>query len=242
MGSATWDESGGMRLDPQYPGYAELARVAPGCTVVDLGCGRGEMLVAVIQAGAARAIGVEYAAAAVELARTTLEVHDVQAVTELHHGDARRVPVGDGEADLVTLLDVVEHLTPAELHATLLEAHRILRPGGRVFVHTMPNRMIYEVTYRLQRLSRTGRRRRWPANPRSPDELAMHVNEMTTRRLERALARAGFVERRTWLGDWIYTDFVPDDGAQKTYHRLARFRLTEQFGRGDLWAEATRTP
>jgi cyclopropane fatty-acyl-phospholipid synthase-like methyltransferase len=38
------------------------------------------------------------------------------------------------------MLDVVEHLTPTELDRTLAQARRILAPGGRLYIHTFPNR------------------------------------------------------------------------------------------------------
>lgn len=239
MGADAWEASNGAALDPLYPGYVRVAAVAPGEVVVDLGCGRGELLVAALQAGAARAVGVEYAAAAVDLARRTLSAHGLEAQAELHHGDARAIPVADDVADLVTLLDVVEHLTPPELQTALTEARRVLRPGGRVFVHTMPNATIYDVTYRWQRRLRPDRWRRWPADPRKPGERVMHVNEMTVTGLRRALRGAGFGDVEVWLGAWMYTDFVPDERARGTYHRLAARRLTARLGKADLWARAT---
>lgn len=238
MGGEHWSATEGGELDPLYPGYVRVAEVAAGEVVVDLGCGRGELLVAALDAGASRAIGIEYAEAAVRLARQTLAAHPAGERAELHHGDARSIPLGDDEADVVTLFDVVEHLTLTELQAALTEARRVLRPGGRLLVHTMPNRSIYTWTYRLQRLSRPGRRRRWKANPRRPEELAMHVNEMTVTALRRALRRAGFGGVEVWLGAWMYTEFVPDEAARRTYHRLAAHRLTARLGKGDLWARA----
>jgi ubiquinone/menaquinone biosynthesis C-methylase UbiE len=235
MGAEEWDSD---QLSPMYTGYATMAPVRAGDVVIDLGCGRGELLVAAVEAGASRAIGVEYADAAIALARATLARFDVTGRAELHHGDARAIPLGDGEADLVTLLDVVEHLAPKELHQALVEARRVLRPGGAVFIHTMPNRSIYELTYRAQRWLRPRRLRRWPADPRKPLEHSMHVNEMSVRRLRRTLRRAGFRRREVWLGDWIYTDFVPDEAARRTYHRFAAHQLTERLGKGDVWARA----
>jgi ubiquinone/menaquinone biosynthesis C-methylase UbiE len=241
MGYEAWGASGGSAIDPLYPGYARLAPVREGDVLVDLGSGRGEMLVAALECGAARAIGVEYSGAAVDLAHETLAAHELGALAHVHHGDVREVPVGDGEASLVTMLDVVEHLTPAELRAALREAHRILRPGGTLFIHTMPNRTIYDVTYRLQRLALPTRMRRWPKDPRLPLEKVMHVNEMTVGRLRRALRGGGFGGADVWLGEWIHAAFVPDERARKLYHRLAARRLTQRLGRADLWARAVRS-
>jgi len=240
MGYEAWVASGGRDLDPLYAGYARLAPVQEDDVFVDFGAGRGEMIIAALQAGASRAIGVEYSGAAVDLARQTLAAHDYGDRAVVHHGDVRDVPLADGEASLVTMLDVVEHLTPAELQAAFEEAHRILRPGGRLFIHTMPNRTVYNVTYRAQRWSRPSRLRTWPKQPRLHLEVAMHVNEMSLGRLSRALRRGGFKGADVWLGDWIHTRFVPDEKAQRTYHRLAAHRLTQRFGRAELWARAVR--
>ncbi len=106
--------------------------------------------------------GARYFEDAVAFARHTIEVHGVGEKAEVILVDARAIPVRDGQADLVTLLDVVEHLTPVELPGTLAEARRLLRPGGRLLVHTFPNRTIYEIVYKLQRALVPWRRRSWP--------------------------------------------------------------------------------
>ena len=239
-GFAEWSASEGAEVADIYPGVLRRARFSPGDVLVDIGAGRGELVALAATSGATRAIGVEYSPVAVEMAQTTLARHGATERGEVVLADARHMPVDDASADLVTLVDVVEHLDPTELHQTLLQARRVLKPGGRVFAHTMPNRTIYEVTYRLQRLSRPGRWRRWPADPRNEFERRMHVNEQTVRTLRRAFTAAGFTNVDVSLGQWIYTDFVPDERARGLYRRLARHRLTSRLGAGDLFAEATR--
>src|SRR6266851_619965 len=126
----TWSRSSGREVGGIYSAILRRAGLRPGQVVVDLGTGRGELLAVAVEQGAERAIGVEYAEAAVTLARQTLEVHGVTDRAEAILADARSVPLDDGTADLVTMLDVVEHLSPAELVRTLGEALRILKPGG----------------------------------------------------------------------------------------------------------------
>lgn len=239
-GFEEWTASDGSEMAGLYPGSLRRARLQPDEVVVDIGTGRGELLAAAVEAGARRAIGVEYSPAAVELARKTLAVRGVDDRAEVVQADARAIPVDDVSADLVTMLDVVEHLAPDELDGALREAHRILRPGGRVFIHTLPNRTVYDVTYRLQRLLWPPRWRSWPADPRQDIERLMHVNEQTATSLERALRRAGF-EPRVTLGEWILDHFVPEGRPRKLYPRLARHRLTERLGAADLWAEGRKT-
>ena len=237
-GAEEWSSSEGADVAPLYPVSLERARFRRGEVLVDVGTGRGELLAVAVEKGAERAIGIEYSAAAVELAQRTIEQHAAGERAEVLLADARRLPVDDDVADLVTMLDVVEHLIPEELDRALLEARRVLRPGGRLMIHTFPSRTVYEITYRLQRLSRPSRWRSWPRNPRNETELKMHVNEQTIGSLRRSLERAGFADPDVTTGQWIHTTFLPDERARRTYHRLAARRLTKRLGAADIWADA----
>lgn len=235
-----WVESGGARPDALYEGMIARARLAPGDVLVDLGSGRGELIVVAAKHGAARAIGIEYSHDALEFSKKTLEGSGVKGMAAAMAADSRRVPLPGGIADLVTMLDIVEHLSPDELLETLVEARRLLRPGGRLFAHTLPTRTIYDVTYRLQRMLVPGRRKRWPADPRVDLERVMHINEQTLGSLRRSLHRAGFSEVKVTRGEWVHSDFVPDERARRLYGRLAAHKATAAFGVADLWAEAIR--
>jgi ubiquinone/menaquinone biosynthesis C-methylase UbiE len=231
MGAAEWSESGGTAFHGLYLASLRRAQFQPGQVVIDIGAGRGEMPILAVQKGAPLAIGVEYSRSAVALATETIA--DKAAVLL---ADCRRTPLRDGIADLVTMLDVVEHLTPDELHAALIEARRLLKPGGQIYVHTAPNRTIYDVTYRIQRL--WPGRRAWPRDPRTETERAMHINEQSLGTVRQALKSAGFRNPEVTLGRWVETQFVPSERARRTYHRLARFPLTARFGVADISARA----
>lgn len=238
-GHEAWSASGGASSDGMYAGFLLRAGFREGEVLVDLGCGRGELLAEAVRLGAARAVGVEYADSAVRLALQTLDRQGAGARAEVLPGDLRAVPLPDGTADLVTLLDVVEHLAPAELDAALVEARRLLRPGGRVLVHTMPNRAIYDVTYRALRAT-LGRRPGWPADPRNEWEHAMHVNEQTVGSLRRAMRGAGLRDVRVSVGTWLYTDFVPDPRGRRVYAAMAKVPGLRRLALGNVWGEARR--
>lgn len=239
-GSEVWRESGGTKADGIYPGSLTRAGLKAGEVVVDIGTGRGELLAVAVKMGAARAVGVEYAEAAVAMANQTLEAHGVTDKAEVILADARAIPIDDETADLVTLLDVVEHLSPDELARTLREARRVMKPGGRLLIHTFPTRTMYDVTYRLQRM--WPGRRSWPKEPRNEYELAMHINEQSVWSLGKALKEAGFSQSKAELGEWVYTSWLTDQRAAKLYHRLAKvpFKPIRALGISNLWGSATR--
>lgn len=238
-GHDEWRASEGAEAAGIYHYALDRARFQPGEVLVDVGSGRGELLALAVNAGAGRAVGIEYAEAAVRLAQQTLTAQGAERA-EVIAGDARDLPLEDDMADLVTMLDVVEHLAPAELDAALREALRVLRPGGRLLVHTFPSRTIYEVTYRLQRNLLPWRRRTWPADPRVEFERLMHVNEQTVRRLGKSLQAAGFVDVKSEPGTWVYDDFLPTEGAKRLYHRLAKLGPLARFGVANMWAEGRK--
>lgn len=200
-----------------------------------MGTGPGELLTTAVEMGAEHAYGVEYSPAARAMALQTLAAHDVGSRAEVVLADARSVPLPDDFADLVCFVDVVEHLTPEELHLALLEARRMLRPGGRVVAHTMPNRLIYDVTYRALR-PLIGRR--WPKDPRVPHELSIHVNEQTVRSLRRSIAAAGF-EATAQLGVWVREDYLPSARARRLYRLLARRGPLAHLAVADIWGFGT---
>jgi ubiquinone/menaquinone biosynthesis C-methylase UbiE len=238
-GHEEWRASEGADAAGIYHYALGRARFRHGQVLVDVGSGRGELLALAAKAGAGRAVGVEYADAAVRLARKTLAAQGAKTA-EVIAGDARDLPLEDGIAHLVTMLDVVEHLAPPELEAALNEARRVLRPGGRLLIHTFPSKTLYEVTYRWQRNVLPWRRWTWPADPRVGFEHVMHVNEQTVRGLGRTLRAAGFAEVVSQPGEWVYADFVPSQRARHLYYRLAKLGPLARFGLANIWAQGTK--
>lgn len=51
---------------------------------------------------------------------------------QIQHGDILALPYGNGSFDGYYSLGVIEHFTDAEITRLLGEAHRVLRPGGRI--------------------------------------------------------------------------------------------------------------
>jgi len=125
-------------------------------------------------------IGCDVDAPAIRLHRT---------VKRLSVADLTALPYRSGCASLVTCNMVVEHLEqPGRVFA---EFTRILRPGGRVIIHT-PNAWSYFV-FASRFLPRWGKLR---LDQRPPDEIFPTKYRANTRsRLGRLMAQAGLLEQ-----------------------------------------------
>lgn len=126
-----WDRLRSELLGRRADLHALLALLDPECTVADLGCGTGHVAAA-LSPFVRRVVAVDASAAMLEAARRRLEGSDN---VELRRGALESLPLDDGEADAATLFLVLPYL--AEPQAALVEAARVLRPGGRLAVLDM---------------------------------------------------------------------------------------------------------
>jgi SAM-dependent methyltransferase len=138
--------------------------------VLDIGCGGGNMIHHLSRYGRVKGIDVDARPVAMAQARG----YDVR------QGDATRgIPFPDASFDLVTALDVIEHVDADE--AILREACRVARPRGILTV-SVPA---------LQSL--------WSYN----DEINGHKHRYTPRELRERVERAGFRVRRISFGFFL---------------------------------------
>jgi ubiquinone/menaquinone biosynthesis C-methylase UbiE len=131
----------GSRQDWQrfYEGPAIRALLARGGfdrarAVFELGCGTGafarELLSRRLPADATY-VGVDISATMIGLARERLAPYGDRA--ELRHTEGElRFDLPDGRCDRYVSLYVLDLLAPGDIAAALDEAHRLLRPGGRL--------------------------------------------------------------------------------------------------------------
>lgn len=131
--------------------------------ILDIGCGAGNMIHHLSHYGRVRGIEVDPRPVKIAQARG----YDVR------QGDATRtISFPDACFDLVTALDVIEHVDADD--AILREAYRVLRPGGRVLITTPAFQWL------------------WSFN----DKLNAHKRRYTAGELRSKLEHAGFkVER-----------------------------------------------
>jgi len=210
--------SEGRRLSRRLEQAFAAAEIAPGMKVLDIGCGRGEILRHCTRLGA-EAYGIDYSSVAVHMASELAE-QDGEARVNL--ADAKVLPFRSTTFDRVLMLDLVEHLHPWELQRALSEARRVLRAQGRLVVHTAPNVWYDRYAYPVVRWVRTlmGEGHKYPKDPRAvtPANLDVHVNEQSTLSLKRALRQADF-HADVWL------DTPPQDRDEGLVFQVARHIL-----------------
>jgi SAM-dependent methyltransferase len=188
-------QSQGQVLRPRIARALALADVLSGMRVLDIGCGKGEVVFRAAQAGA-EVFGLDYSAGGLKLAHGMVEhlSHDAQKRVHLLQADAKSIPLSDATFDRILMLDVVEHLYPWELRQTLEEARRLLKPDGYLVIHTLPNRWTLQIGYPIVRLFLPS----LPLSPRRECEGHVHVNEQDIVRLNTTLCGTGWATH-VWL-------------------------------------------
>ena len=107
--------------DVRLAGVIAAIRPLPGSQILDLGCGKGRFAVPLAERGA-NVVGVDLSQAMLMHAWSTPRAR----------ASASRLPFADASFDAVFAVEVVEHVR--DVRAVLLEARRVLRPGGQLVI------------------------------------------------------------------------------------------------------------
>jgi SAM-dependent methyltransferase len=119
--------AGKLAFDPVVRLLSELQELG---SVLDVGCGRGQLSLLLLELGrASRVCGLDADAAKIDVAKAAGPEADFR-VADVARAE---LPL----ADTVLLIDVLHYLPLAEQDALLLAAARALRPGGRLVVREL---------------------------------------------------------------------------------------------------------
>ena len=107
------------------------AGIEPGATVLEIGCGTGNVLLLAAHAvPGATLIGLDPDPAV--LAAAGRKARRAGVTLRLDHGYADRLPYPDGSVDRVLSSFMLHHLPKDQQREALREVHRVLAPGGRL--------------------------------------------------------------------------------------------------------------
>jgi ArsR family transcriptional regulator len=107
-----------------------LGLLQPTGDVADLGCGEGYLAIEMAH-WAHRVVAIDRSADVLAGARDLAKRRRIKNIT-WKRGELEKLPVDDGSMDMALLSQALHHAEDPQ--RALAEAHRILRPGGRVLV------------------------------------------------------------------------------------------------------------
>lgn len=188
--------SKGSHLRPRIQYALKLADLRKGMHVLDIGCGRGEIVLYCAR-NDIEAVGVDYSKDVISIAERAKARHTEEQQRRMTFicDDVKNIK--DVYFDRIFMLDLVEHLHDWELDQLFRVCLRLLKPAGEIIIHTLPNAWLYDITYK--RIIRFFLRK-LPEDPRGEKEKAIHINEMNIHHLN-TLLRTNDFNGRIWIED-----------------------------------------
>lgn len=139
MTAMAYDAAAAERLEAIYRGAdvaaqrahtLRLMRITPGDHVIDIGSGPGFLAaeIAAVVGDTGHVLGIDLAAAMVDRASR----RNPDPWITFRQADATALPAEDASFDIAVSTQVAEYV--ADIDAFCAEAHRVLKPGGRIVI------------------------------------------------------------------------------------------------------------
>jgi ubiquinone/menaquinone biosynthesis C-methylase UbiE len=196
---------------------AEYANAVPNPVIVDVGAGRQCLFAPLLEPDKrSRIIGVDISPEAME-ANDNLDERLVANAQE-------RVPLQNGEADLVISMSTLEHFT--DVRSVAREMHRVLKPGGHT-IHVFPSRNApFSLLNRFLPRSLTRRLlRALIPGSEGIQGFPAYYDHCSASEMEHLLTRSGFIVIRTEWSSYqsdYYAFFIPAYLLSLTYDLVVR--------------------
>jgi ubiquinone/menaquinone biosynthesis C-methylase UbiE len=148
-GFEEFKRSNGNELEPRLIELTKYLQIYAGEKMLDIGCGRGEMVLFFAKKRVI-SVGIDYSKDSLKLAKELKKKQpkEVQEFMKFYLMDAKKIKFNKNTFDAILMADIVEHLYPYELEKVFKEVKRVLKPNGKLIVHTAPNKLFNEKGYK----------------------------------------------------------------------------------------------
>lgn len=131
----SWDTHGSAALTSVTAAVVGVAEAQPGMTVMDLGCGNGQLSIPLAQQGA-DVLAVDVSPAMADSLKAEAQRLGLDAMTVIAL-PVEELDLPDACADLIVTSYALHHLRDADKGRLVEQAYRWLRPGGRLIIADM---------------------------------------------------------------------------------------------------------
>ena len=214
--------------------------------VLDFGCGRGEMAYQAAKRGA-DVLGVDYSKSSIKLCHKLPK--KVKGKLKFQLIGTPKIDLPDDSVDLIYFIDVIEHLYPKEVDVVLKEFLRVLKSGGKVVMHTAPNKEYYDggYLYYTRWVSILANATVWKyifkdhlvdsKSPRDPFDSLSHINECSLIDVKNFFEKSKF-DVRVWYDSSFRFKRIRDK--IRFIFIQPQFWFLKRWFAYDIWAIGTK--
>jgi cyclopropane fatty-acyl-phospholipid synthase-like methyltransferase len=178
-------------LIDKFQMVVELLKLNKSDSFLDIGCGRGEMVIYHALTGG-KSMGVDFSDEAIKLARE--KANELKAGCTFVISSFETIDEQE-KFDKIVSIDFIEHISVGEGKAFFEKCYNLLNSGGRLVIYTYPNTIRRRYGYRLIRILSIIKGK--PMPKKEPDTISdhykqYHLNEQSYFTLSNSAKNAGF--------------------------------------------------
>jgi SAM-dependent methyltransferase len=213
-----------------------LARVPPGSSVLDVGCGTGTALIELAEQKACTGLGIDYSPKTIDVAKASLEGRNIDDRVTFQAGEIPGLDVGGRRFDVVISGRCLINLTSKEeQRAAFDEMRSLIAPGGLLLMFENSLQGLANTNAARDRLGLEPMTHAWHNIYFDEDELQSWQDETFT--LEELVH---FSSTYFFLSRVVYAKLAKDTGQELLYDspiNLLSLSLPNvgQFGATKLW-------